>query len=113
MIGIMPSRLSHLSREELEQLVLDQARVIAALEGRIAELERALAAKGGRPPRTSKNSSRPPSGDQKSNRPAGQGRKQRPPVGRASGSGRATAGVILPALRRRCFGATASLPTSL
>ncbi|MEZ5835171.1 MAG: IS66 family transposase [Geminicoccaceae bacterium] len=73
----MPSRLSHLSREELEQLVLDQARVIAALEARIAELEKVLAAKGGRPPRTSKNSSCPPSRDHKSNRPAGQGRKQR------------------------------------
>ncbi len=73
----MPSRLAHLSREELEQLVLDQARVIDALEVRIGELEKALSSRGGRPPRTSKNSHNPPSRDQKTNRPAGQGRKKR------------------------------------
>ena len=74
----MSSRLSHLSRGELEQLVLDQAQVIGALEARVADLETALASKSGRPPRTSKNSHSPPSRDQKTNRPAGQGRKQRP-----------------------------------
>lgn len=74
----MPSRLAHLSREELEQLVLDQARVIDALEVRIGELEKALSSRGGRPPRTSKNSHHPPSRDQKTNRPAGQGHKKRP-----------------------------------
>ena len=74
----MPSRLAHLSREELEQLVLDRARVIDALEVRIGELEQALSSRGGRPPRTSKNSHHPPSRDQKTNRPADQGRKKRP-----------------------------------
>lgn len=74
----MSSRLAHLSRDELEQLVLDQARVIAALEARIGELEKVLASQGGRPPRTSKNSNSPPSRDRKTNRPSGQGRKPRP-----------------------------------
>ena len=67
----MPGRLSHLSREELERLVLDQARVNAALEARIAELEKALVGKGGRSPRTSRNSHQPPSKDQKANRRPG------------------------------------------
>lgn len=74
----MPSRFSHLSREELERLVLDQARVNAALEARIAELEKALAGKGGRWPRTSRNSHQPPSKDQKANRRPGDRAETKP-----------------------------------
>ena len=74
----MPSRLSHLSREELEQLVVDDAQVISALEARIAQLEKALGDKGGRPPRTSKNSHTPPSRDQKASRPKTKSKRARP-----------------------------------
>lgn len=74
----MPNRLSHLSREELEQLVVDDARVISALEARIAQLEKALGDKAGRPPRTSKNSHTPPSRDQKANRSKSKSKRVRP-----------------------------------
>ena len=74
----MASRLSHLSRAELEQLVLDQARVVAALEARIAELEKALAEGSGRPSRTSRNSHRSPSSDHKASRRADGGAPKKP-----------------------------------
>jgi transposase len=75
----MNKRLSHLSPAELEGLVLDQARVIAALEVRISVLEKALSAKGGRPLKTSKNSHNPPSRDQKSHSSKGDGSKKARP----------------------------------
>lgn len=74
----MTNRLSHLSREELEALVVDQARVIALLEARIAQLE--AGTKGGGPAKTSRNSHQPPSRDAKADRGAGgkKGKKPRP-----------------------------------
>jgi len=72
-MSVCPVGWRIVSREELEQLVLDQRRVIDALEVRICEVEKALASRGGRPPRPSKNSHHPPSRDQKTNRPDGRG----------------------------------------
>ena len=74
--------LELLSREQLIELVLTQAQMIAALTRRVEELERRL----NEPPKNSRNSSVPPSRDRKANRP------ERPPgtrreasVGRAGG----------------------------
>jgi transposase len=77
--------LSRLSKDELIDVILAQARRIELLGRRIADLE----AKLGGPPKTSDNSSLPPSRDRKANKP------ERPPgarreasVGRAGGGRR-------------------------
>lgn len=75
----MGSRLSHLSRAELEALVVDQARVIALLEGRIEELEARPASADTGTKKTSRNSHQPPSRDAKgATGSRGKGRKKRP-----------------------------------
>jgi transposase len=74
----MSSQLSHLSRSELETLVVDQARVITLLEARIEQLETGLGSGGG-VKKTSRNSHRPPSRDEKGNSGSGgKCRKARP-----------------------------------
>jgi transposase len=77
-----------MSDDELRQLSPDEVVVrfrrlegeLAAAQTRIAELEAALAQRGG-PPKTPQNSSTPPSKGFKRERPAGEGAKRGPPVG--------------------------------
>lgn len=77
--------LSRLSKEELIDIILAQARQIELLERRIAELE----AKRGEPPKTSDNSSVPPSRDRKANKPEWPpGARREASVGRAGGGRR-------------------------
>jgi len=74
--------LSRLSKDELIEIILAQARQIELLERRIAELE----AKLGGPPKTSENSSVSPSRDKKANTPERpKGARREASVGRAGG----------------------------
>ena len=74
--------LSGLSKDELIEVILAQARQVERLERRIAELEANL----GGPPKTSDNSSVPPSRDTKANKPARPpGTRREASVGRAGG----------------------------
>ncbi len=65
----IPESVRELSREELIELVLQQAETIRQLQVEVERLKR--------PPTTSRNSSQPPSRDWKQNRPGGKRRKQR------------------------------------
>jgi transposase len=65
----IPEGVRDLSREELIELVLQQAETIRQLQAEVERLKR--------PPTTSRNSSQPPSRDWKQNRPGGERRKQR------------------------------------
>ncbi|MGH7186684.1 MAG: IS66 family transposase, partial [Pseudomonadota bacterium] len=74
--------LSQLSKDELIDIILAQARQIERFERRIADLE----AKLGGPPKTSDNSSVPPSRDRKPNKPERpRGARRDASVGRAGG----------------------------
>ena len=74
--------LSQLSKDELIDIILAQARQIERFERRIADLE----AKLGGPPKTSDNSSVPPSRDRKPNKPERpRGARREASVGRAGG----------------------------
>jgi transposase len=75
------AELESLSKEDLIQLILEQARQLAQLRADIEALKLKLEGKQ-KPPTSSKNSSQPPSRDQKGNQPKDK-RKHRhgPPVG--------------------------------
>jgi transposase len=76
------NELEQLSKAELIQLILVQARMIEQLRLEIEALKQKLEQIQRKPPTTSKNSSQPPSKDQKGNESKGrQRRKHGPPAG--------------------------------
>ncbi len=74
---ITKEKLSTLTSEEKDQLILDQAAQIRVLEARIAQLEALILTK-----KTSKNSSVPPSRDQKGNIPGKKKKRRDKSIGR-------------------------------
>lgn len=76
--------LSQLSKDELIDIILAQARQIETLSARVGELEARL----GQPPKTPDNSSLPPSRGAKANKPERpRGLRREASVGRAGGGG--------------------------
>lgn len=71
-------QLERLSKDELQQLILQQQALIEQLQARVAELEAAIRRRT-RPPKDASNSSVPPSQTRKPNRPERKPQQKRGP----------------------------------